>query len=448
MNIKTRLSIQFTLLVLGILMFFSFLAYYFSYSSQLSKFRNDLLVKAQNTAILLINVEEVDSTLLKKIHQTTKLLDREEIALTDSSNKVIYSYQLDLLTDGIISTIPINHPFYYFSLGEKDGVSYSHIKNGRIYHVFVMAYDKVRADNLRNLRSTLLWSILFSLWLSITASYFFSKLAIKPIASIISKVKEINSLKLSSRLNEGKRQDEIEQLAITFNQMLSDLEQVFKSQDEFVSNASHELRTPLAIVIAESDYIRSRIREPKEYQEHLDKLTSDLRNLNQLLSSLLEMAHINRDKAIPMISIRLDELVFSAIQSIKSKYPGRRIMPRISYTENETDLIINGNSGLLEIAIKNLIDNACKFSTGDVEVIIEIGNKHIVLAIADQGVGIPKTEQEAIFKPFARGTNARYIGGFGIGLSIVLKIIELHNAEIQLKSTENEGTRVEIIFSK
>jgi signal transduction histidine kinase len=177
-------------------------------------------------------------------------------------------------------------------------------------------------------------------------------------------------------------------------------------------------------------------------------LTNDLRNLNQLLSSLLELAHINRDKAIPMGNIRLDELVFSAIQSIKNKYPGRRIMPRISYTENETDLIINGNSGLLEIAVKNLIDNACKFSTGDVEVIIEMGNKGIVLAIADQGVGIPKSEQETIFKPFSRGTNARYIGGFGIGLSIVLKIIELHSAEIQLKSTENEGTRVEIIFSK
>ena len=58
MNIKTRLSIQFTLLVLGILVFFSVLAYYFSYTSQLSKFRDDLMVKAQNTAILLINVQK------------------------------------------------------------------------------------------------------------------------------------------------------------------------------------------------------------------------------------------------------------------------------------------------------------------------------------------------------------------------------------------------------
>ena len=81
MDIKTRLSVQFTLSVLGILMVFCMLVYYFSYSSQLSTFRQNLLVRAQNTAILLINVQEVDSTLLKKIYLTTKSLEEEEIVL-------------------------------------------------------------------------------------------------------------------------------------------------------------------------------------------------------------------------------------------------------------------------------------------------------------------------------------------------------------------------------
>ncbi|MDP3431915.1 MAG: HAMP domain-containing sensor histidine kinase [Bacteroidota bacterium] len=448
MNIKTRLSIQFTLLVFGILVFFSVLVYYFSYTSQLSKFRNDLLVKAQNTAILLINVAEVDSTLLKKIHQTTQSLEQEEIALTDSMNKVIYNYRIHSLTDYILSHIPAEPISYYFSIADKDGVSYKHIENNQTYHVFVIAHDKVRADNLRSLRSVLLWSILFSLWLSVTASYFFSKIAIKPISNIISKVKEINSLKLNSRLNEGKRQDEIEQLAITFNQMLSDLEQVFKSQEEFVSNASHELRTPMAIMIAESDYMLSRERKTEEYTSHLQKLTNDLRGQNQLLNSLLELAQINRDNAISLRDLRIDELIFSAIQSVKVKYPGRKILPKIDYSDNENDLLISGHAGLLEIAIKNLIDNACKFSTSDVDVKIEIDPDRLTLSISDRGVGIPKNEVDTIFKPFKRGTNVRYIGGFGIGLSIVAKIIELHHADIQVKSIENEGTSVEIRFSK
>ncbi|MDP2889239.1 MAG: histidine kinase dimerization/phospho-acceptor domain-containing protein [Bacteroidota bacterium] len=340
MNIKTRLSIQFTLLVFGILVFFSVLVYYFSYTSQLSKFRNELLVKAQNTAILLINVAEVDSTLLKKIHQTTQSLEQEEIALTDSLNKIIYSYRIHSLTDYILSHIPADPISYYFSIADKDGVSYKHIENNQTYHVFVIAHDKVRTDYLRSLRSVLLWSILFSLWLSVTASYFFSKIAIRPISNIISKVKEINSLKLNSRLNEGKRQDEIEQLAVTFNQLLSDLEQVFKSQDEFVSNASHELRTPMAIMIAESDYMLSRERSTQEYETHILKLTADLRNLNQLLNSLLELAHINRNNTISFTDLRIDELIFTAIQSVKVKYPGRKILPKIEYSDNENDLMI------------------------------------------------------------------------------------------------------------
>lgn len=448
MNIKTRLSIQFTLLVFGILVFFSVLVYYFSYSSQLSKFRDDLLVKAQNTAILLINVEEVDSTLLKKIHQTTQSLEQEEIALTDSSNKVIYSYKIQSLTDDILRRIPVGPVSYFFSIGEKDGVSYKHLDNNNTYHVFVMAHDKNRSGNLRSLRSFLLWGILFSLWLSVTASYFFSKMAIKPISNIITKVKEINSLKLSNRLNEGKGQDEIEQLAITFNQMLSDLELVFKSQDEFVSNASHELRTPMAIMIAESDYMLSRERNTQEYETHILKLTADLRNLNQLLNSLLELAQINRDNTISRTELRIDELIFSAIQSVKIKYPGRKIMPKIEYSDNEDDLLIKGHAGLLEIAIKNLIDNACKFSTGEVEIKTGISHDNLTLIISDQGIGIPKNEVDTIFKPFKRGTNARYIGGFGIGLSIVAKIIELHHADIQVKSIENEGTSIEITFRK
>ena len=85
MNIKTRLSFQFTLIVTGILLFFSLLVYYFSYTSQLNKFRENLLDSAKNTAILLINVAEVDSSLLKKIHQSTISLEKEEIALTDSA---------------------------------------------------------------------------------------------------------------------------------------------------------------------------------------------------------------------------------------------------------------------------------------------------------------------------------------------------------------------------
>jgi sensor histidine kinase YesM len=202
MNIKTRLSFQFTLIVVGILLFFSMLVYYFSYSSQVTKFRDNLLDGAKNTAILLINVVEVDSTLLKKIHQSTISWEKEEIALTDSAFNLLYSNNIQYLSDNVMRINSKNSNTNYFSIGEKDGVFYKHIFNNRTYNVFVMAFDNTRTENLSELREILLWSILFSIWLSVLLSYFFSRKAIQPISRIIKSVKNINSLRMSNRLNE------------------------------------------------------------------------------------------------------------------------------------------------------------------------------------------------------------------------------------------------------
>jgi len=448
MNIKTRLSLQFTLIVAGILLFFSLLVYYFSYTSQLIKFRENLLDGAKNTAILLINVVEVDSSLLKKIHQSTISWEKEEIALTDSAFNLVYGNNIQYLSDKVMRTNSNNGNINFFTIGEKDGVCYKHNFNNRTYNVFVMAFDNTRPENLSELRQILLWSILFSVWLSVFLSYFFSKKAIQPISRIIKSVKNINSLRLNNRLNEGNRKDEIELLAITFNEMLTNLEIAFKNQEDFVSNASHELRTPLTVMIGESDYLLSHERKGEEYINHISGLVDDLKTLNSLLNSLLELAQINQDNRIQLSSVRIDEIIYNAIHQIKTKYQGRKIVPKIQYPENDNDLVITGNPGLLTIAFKNLIDNACKFSNKDVTIEFLIMDKHIKIIISDKGIGIPSNELNSIFKPFKRASNVKFKGGYGIGLSLVAKIIELHEADLKVYSTENEGTRFELLFKR
>jgi len=448
MNIKSKLAIQFALLVLSILLFFSILVYYFSYTSQRAKFRENLLNQAQNTAILLINVQEVDSTLLIKIQQTTKSLEEEEIAITNSSNQIIYSNKIDYLTDETLLNHSGNIFPQFFSIGRKDGVSYRHQYNDQFYHVFVFAYDKYGVENMHELRKILFWCVLFGIWLSISASYFFSRSAMKPISRIVTSVKEINSSRLSSRLDEGRRKDEIEQLAITFNEMLSELELAFKSQDQFVSNASHELRTPLAVMIAESDYVLSKELTREQYIDHISGLVKDLRKMNQLINGMLELAHLNRNSNTLFSDVRIDEPVINAIQSVKVKYPGRKILLNIAYPENEELLLIKGNSELLEIALRNLIDNALKFSNDEIEVVVAMTVKFINIRIIDHGIGIPSDQYAEILKPFERGTNARFIGGYGIGLSIVKQIMELHSVEINITSKENQGTTIDLVFNK
>ena len=253
---------------------------------------------------------------------------------------------------------------------------------------------------------------------------------------------------MRNRLDEGNRKDEIDQLAITINEILANLEISFRSQEEFVSNASHELRTPLTVMIIEIDYLLSHKRNQEEYVSHLKGLVNDLMSLNSLLNSLLELAQTNTDNNIQFSEIRIDETVYNAIHQVKSKYPDRKILPKIQYPENENELLVRGNDGLLLILFKNLLENACKFSTDEVIVEFLIMDKYLKIIVMDQGVGIPENELESIYLPFKRASNVKFKSGFGIGLSLVKTIVELHEVELEVVSTENEGTSVNLLFKK
>jgi signal transduction histidine kinase len=230
--------------------------------------------------------------------------------------------------------------------------------------------------------------------------------------------------------------------------MLERLEQVFRSQDEFVANTSHELRTPLAVMIAESDYILSREHSKEEYRRHIKDIAQDLRKMNQLVDALLVLAQLDSENSIGFREVRVDELLFEAIQSAKGKYPQKKIIPKFEYSEREDDLIIKGDAGLLVTAFSNLLDNACKYSEGEIDVKTALTGAEVIVTVSDQGSGIPESEIPIIFKPFTRASNIRHIGGLGVGLSIVAKILELHQATIAVQSIVNVGTSFMITFRK
>ena len=216
----------------------------------------------------------------------------------------------------------------------------------------------------------------------------------------------------------------------------------------FVANVSHELRTPLTVMIVEADYFLSRKHNPEEYINHVSGLVNDLKKLNELLNSLLELAQINRENNIQLSEVRIDEIVFTSIQHMKIKYPDRKIITKIAYPENGNELLISGNPGLLDIAFKNLLDNACKFSNDDVIIELLIIGEFIKIIIMDSGIGIPSNELNNIYIPFKRASNVKFKSGFGIGLSLVAKIFTLHDAALKVFSIENRETRFEILFNR
>jgi signal transduction histidine kinase len=113
--------------------------------------------------------------------------------------------------------------------------------------------------------------------------------------------------------------------------------------------------------------------------------------------------------------------------------------------EDESNLTILGNNNLLKVAFRNLIDNGCKFSDDKrVDVKIFSTKAGVSISIKDLGIGIPKNELDKVFEPFYRAKNSRSKAGHGIGLSLALKIFELHKGSLTIESQENSGTLITV----
>jgi len=206
------------------------------------------------------------------------------------------------------------------------------------------------------------------------------------------------------------------------------------------------LRTPLAIMMAESDYILNRESSREELISHISGINRDLKKINRLITGLLELTQLENQSMVKFSEIRTDELLLDVIRQIKGKFPARKILPEVHYPAKESDLMITGNAGLLATVFMNLLENACKFSSGEITVKLTPAPGELTITFQDQGIGIPESEIRDVVKPFTRGSNAKHIVGSGIGLSLVARILELHHADFNLNSAPGKGTTVYLVF--
>lgn len=450
MNIRLKLSIQFTAIVLSILVLFSLAIYYFSADFRKNDFNTRLEEKALTTAKLLLEVKEVDSLLLKIIDKNTiNVLEDEKIVIYNQANKQIYKSS-DKITENteaaILNQVRTQKKIRYVkNNNEHVGVIFSF--EDKDYVIIASAYDKYGFMELKNLKIILIIGLFSSFLLTFLAGLFYSGRAMKPILGVIKQVTKISALHLDSRVDEGNGKDEIARLAITFNNMLSRLEQAFENQRQFVSSVSHELRTPLTSLTGQLEVTLMKERETTEYETLLKSMLEDIKTLNSLSNGLLELAHSNIDiPAFQSKSVRIDEILFSA-QSDLLKIHGDYII-NIDFDEmpdEEQKLMVRANENLLKIAFVNMMENACKFSSRKrSDINIGFDEKYLIIKFVDTGIGIPEDEINKIFEPFYRASNSAKRKGHGIGLSLVKRIIEMHNGIINIRSQVDIGTQITI----
>ncbi|GAB4039675.1 sensor histidine kinase [Spirosoma gilvum] len=446
MTIRNRIALQFSLIVASILVFFSILIYWVSATYRREEFYERLKSKARTTVRFLIEVKEVDRELLKIIdHNTLTALFDEKVLIFDAKNRLIYSSVDDQVIhyrSTFLDEVRQKKEIETFS-GPNELVGLIYQQNGRDLVVLASAYDQFGNSKMENLKLTLSWGLLVGLSVTIGLGIFFAGQSLQPISQINQQVSTITARNLQLRLDEGNRQDEIARLAMNFNDVLFRLQQAFEQQRSFVSHASHELRTPLAALKSE---IQLGLRRPltvTEHKEILTNLLSDTDRLIGLTNGLLFLARtLETSNQVARQPIRVDEVVFLAKDELVSAKPHYQII--VDYEnipETETETLIQGNEELLKQVLVNLFDNACKYSANQTaQVRIGTNGSACRVAVRDTGIGISEQDQTHIFEPFYRAANALDYHGFGIGLSICAKLIELHQGTLTVESKVGEGS--------
>jgi len=448
LSIRIKLTIQFAFIVMFILIFFSGSVYYFSSEFRQAEFYTRLENKALNTAKLLFEVKEVDYDLLKIIDRNTiNSLYKEKIVIFDFNGKQIYNS----IDDDTLDLDPVlfekvrleNH--VRFQEGDKEALGMTYEDANGKYIAVISAFDRYGRSKLQNLKWILIIGFFVSMGLTIFFGRIYSRRALFPISNVINQVDRITISSLNLRVNEGDQDDEIAQLSFTFNKMLERLESAFEMQRSFVSNASHELRTPLTSITGQIEVSLMKPRSKEEYEEILQSVLEDIKNLNELSNGLLDMAKANSDiSGFALRDLRIDQLIWEARMELSSRKKRCKIdILFVDEIEDEKKLTFEGNEHLIKVAIINLMDNGCKYSSDSkVDVRLSLDASCIIVEFVDHGIGMDEEDLKGIFQPFFRAKNTTAIPGNGLGLTLTEKIVKLHKGSVSIASEIDLGTTV------
>lgn len=454
MKIKFKIALLFTLLVTFILLLLGIAVYYFTSLNRQNQFSQRLKNRALTNARLLIELEEMNQPLLKKIDSLTmNLLFEERIMIYDDKNNLVYVNRSEITAPLLPDTLMLNkiraNREYRFTKNEYDGVGTIYNERATGYVIVATAIDRVGLTALSQLRKILLLSGLAGIIITMLIGYFFSIHLLRPLTRINTEMNEISFQNISQRIATSNRKDELNQLAQTFNRLLERLEASFNNQKSFIANASHELSTPLAAISSQLEVALLQNRNEKEYKAVLASVQEDVVHLNNLVRKLLELAKAGAGKGISLEPVRIDEVLLSAVEEVNKLHQQYHVYLSFDEIPDEEALCyIYGNEELLFIAFKNIIENACKYSPSHKSwVSIAIRPDKKIIRVKDEGIGMTQEEIQKAFEPFFRSQKAESISdGLGLGLSMSSGIIRLHKGEINVESEPGKGTVFTIIL--
>lgn len=270
---------------------------------------------------------------------------------------------------------------------------------------------------------------------------------IGPIKKMTEITKTITVNNINTRLDVKDTQDELKELSQTFNEMMDRIEQGYKTQQQFVSDASHELRTPIAVI---KGYVNMLDRWGKNDKAVLEESISAIKNETESMQDLIEkLLFIARSDKHSLTFTKEDFKMCEILFEIEKET--LMIDAKHNFTfKFHDDVNIYADKKRIKQAIRIFLENAIKFTpqSGNIKVTSYIDEDYYVIKVSDTGMGIEKKDLDKIFNRLYRAEQSRNkdIGGHGLGLSIARIIIIGHKGKIKVRSTVDKGSEFLILL--
>ena len=448
MSIKEKITIAFGLLVAAILVLFSFFIFQAYESYRRSLMRTRLQRRALSAQTYFLNRSEFHRfSFLILPEQREMIFDVQNRLIYSSSGPHDYVPTRDILREA-------HHKEMYFTYktpewpSVKEGVALSFKYQNRLYVVIVTAYDLTGRQTSSTLVAILIGGNILSLVVIVLAGFLFARRAMQPFDQLIRQINADTVNDFSFRLMYDPNPDEANYLARSFNQLLGRLQQLALSHEHFIGYASHEIRTPLTVVKGILETGLAYDTSLQTTRESIEKALYRLAGASELANSLLRLTEVEGLNSNRLLEdINLVDTILDTVGYFQEKYPDQRLELQLTdvFTENSSRIKVIGNNSLLRTALINIIDNACKYSHYQpVQVQLTYLPFWVIIEVTDQGIGIPENQLSDVFLPMMRAENVGTVKGFGLGLTLAEKIVNIHRGVLTIRSVPNQGTTVMI----